>query len=250
MMLTRGGNCMAHDNDAIYELHDQLTKKTAQMREALEQTSSEIAEDPTGQVSVRFDDPSIEITIGSFWRASIRPEELSGVILETVNTVLLARLQAWGASFSDEAPDVAAPPAPSPAIAANEISELVASADGDVFHRNVNRFIETFSTQLSSTLSQLSERATQVHGGEDSSGNAQVDLDSRGTIVGLRLDESWLRTADGGDVTDAIRSALSKAQASVAAATPALPFEGTPLAQYAEGMADPVEMIRMLTRGG
>jgi len=42
----------------------------------------------------------------------------------------------------------------------------------------------------------------------------------------------------------------SKAQTSVAAATPALPFEGTPLAQYAEGMADPVEMIRMLTRGG
>jgi DNA-binding protein YbaB len=126
----------------------------------------------------------------------------------------------------------------------------VESADGDVFHRNVNRFIETFSTQLNSTLSQLSERAAQVHGGEDSGGNAQVDLDSRGTIVGLRLDETWLRTADGRDVTDAIRSALSKAQTSVAAATPALPFEGTPLAQYAEGMADPVEMIRMLTRGG
>lgn len=241
---------MAHDNDAIYELHDQLMKKTVQMREALEQTGSETAEDPTGQVSVRFDDPSIEITIGTFWRASIRPEELSGVILETVNTVLLARLQAWGASFSNDAPEVAAPPAPSPAIAANEINELVESADGDVFHRNVNRFIETFSKELNSTLSQLSERAAQVHGGEDSGGNAQVDLDSRGTIVGLRLDETWLRTADGRDVTDAIRSALSKAQTSVAAATPALPFEGTPLAQYAEGMADPVEMIRMLTRGG
>lgn len=241
---------MAYDNEAIYALHDELTKKTAQMREALERTGSETAEDPTGQVSVRFDDPSVEITIGSFWRASIRPEELSGVILETVNTVLLSRLQAWGKSFSDDAPDVAAPPAPSTAIPANEIAELVASADGDVFHRNVNRFIETFSSQLNSTLSQLSERANQVHGGEDSGGNAQVDLDSRGTIVGLRLDEAWLRTADGGDVTDAIRSALSKAQASIAAATPALPFEGTPLAQYAEGMADPVEMIRMLTRGG
>lgn len=240
---------MAYDNDAVYELHDQLVRKSAQMRETLEQTSTQSAEDPTGQVSVRFDDPAIEITVGSFWRTSIRPEELSGVILETVNTVLLSRLEAWGASFTDDAPEVAAPPAPSPAIAANEITELVASADGEVFHRNVNRFIETFSTQLSSTLSQLSERAAQVHGGEDSEGNAQVDLDSRGTIVGLRLDETWLRTADGGDVTDAIRSALSAAQASLSAATPALPFEGTPLAQYAEGMADPVEMIRLLTKG-
>lgn len=249
MMVTRGG-MLAYDNEAIYELHEQLTRKAAQMSEALAQAGSEPVEDPTGQVSVRLDEDSIDISIGSFWRASIRPEELSGVILETVNTVLLSRLEAWGKSFTDDAPSAPSQPIPSPAVNAHEISELVASADGDVFHRNVNRFIDTFSTQLNSTLAALTERANQVHHGEDPQGNAKVDLDSRGTVVGLELDHDWLRSADGGEVTDTIRTALSKARQSATAATASLPFDGTPLAQYAEGMADPVELIRMLTRGG
>lgn len=240
---------LAYDNEAIYELHEQLTQKVAQMSEAIAQAGSEPAEDPSGQVSVRIYADSIDISIGSFWRASIRPEDLSGVILETVNTVLLSRLEAWGKSFTDDAPSAPSLPIPSPAISANEISDLVASADGDVFHRNVNRFIDTFSTQLDSTLAALTERANQVHRGEDAQSNVKIDLDSRGVLVGLEFDPEWLRSADGGEVTDTIRASMSKARESVTAATPSVPFEGTPLAEYAEGIADPVELIRMLTRG-
>lgn len=241
---------MASDNEAIYELHEQLAQKAAQMQEALARADDVSADDPTGQVSVRLEGSSVDVTVGTFWRTSIRPEALSGVILETTNTVLLSRLEAWGSSFTDDAPDVPPQPMTSAAIPANEIADLVASADGDVFHRNVNRFIDTFSSRLTETLGQLTERANQVHQGADSHARARVELDSRGTLVGIRFDEDWLRSADGGEVTDAIRAAMSSARQILSAATPSLPFEGTPLGEYAEGIADPVELIRMLTRGG
>ncbi|KYJ98029.1 hypothetical protein [Microbacterium sp. CH1] len=241
---------MTHDNEAIYELYEQLAQKTAQMRAATESLGPDPVEDATGQVSVLVDDTSIDISIGSFWRASVRPEALSGVIMETVNNAFIARLTAWGESFTQDAAAVPSSPVPSPLPSAHEISELVAAADGDTFHRNVNRFVDTFSSQLSATLAALTERANQVHHGKDAHNHATVTLDSSGTLIGLELDVSWLHTADGGAVTDTIRAAMADARQSVAAATPSAPFEGTPLSEYAEGMADPVELIRMLTRGG
>ena len=241
---------MANDNEAIYELHARLTQKAAQMQEALSRVDAVSSDDPTGQVSVRLDGSAVEVSVGTFWRTSIQPEALSGVILETINTLLISRLEAWGSSLTDEAPSRASPPVTSAAILANELNDLVSSADGDIFHRNVNRFIDTFSSQLTATLGEITDRANQVHRGADSHAHARIDMDSRGTIVGLQFDEEWLRSADGGTVTDAIRAAISNAQQALAAATPSFPFEGTPLAEYAEGIANPAELIRMLTRGG
>lgn len=241
---------MASADEAIYKLHEQLTQKAAQMQEALSRVDAMNADDPTGQVSVRLEGSAVEVSVGTFWRTSIRPEALSGVILETLNALLISRLEAWGSSFTDKAPSVVSQPVASVAIPANEIADLVASTDGDVFHRNVNRFIDTFSSRLTATLGELTHRANQLHRGADGNAHARVDMDSRGTIVDIQFDEEWLRSADGRDVTDAISAAISNAQQTLAAATPSLPFEGTPLGEYAEGIADPVELIRMLTRGG
>lgn len=241
---------MASDNEAIYDLHEQLTQKAGEMREALSRVDAMNADDPTGQVSVRLEGFAVDVSVGTFWRTSIRPDALSGVILETMNALLISRLEAWGSSFTDNVPSVVPKPVASAAIQANEIAELVASADGDVFHRNVNRFIDTFSSRLGATLRELTDRANQLHQGADSYARARVDMDSRGTIVNIQFDEDWLRGAEGGEVTSAISAAISNAQQTLAAATPSLPFKGTPLDDYAEGIADPVELIRTLTRGG
>ena len=237
---------MASDNEKLYELHDQLAEKAAQMDEALAQTGPLSAEDSTGQVRAQLDGESLEISVGTFWRTSIKPADLASVIMTTVTQAQVAQVEAWGSAFAADAPPAPRQPAPSAGIMASEIAGIVDAADGAALHRNVNRFIETFSSNLTASLSAIKERASQTHHGSDS--QTEVEVDSRGNLLRVAFDENWLQSADGNRVTESLTRALAVARQSAADAIPQHPFDGTPLADYAAGIADPATLIRMLAR--
>lgn len=239
---------MASDNEKLYELHDQLAEKAAQMDEALAEAGVLEAEDSTGQVLARLTGDDLDISVGTFWRTSITPAELAGVVMTTVTRVRAAQLEAWSKAFSDDPPQVAARPVPSATSVAHEIGDIVESVDGDTFHRNVNRFIETFTSNLNASIAVITERAHQTHIGSDS--QTRIELDAAGNIIGITFDENWLQSADGGRVTESLGRAIAAARKSAEDATPRHPFDGTPLADYAEGIADPTTLIRMLAREG
>ncbi|MCM3503262.1 hypothetical protein M3667_15425 [Microbacterium sp. P26] len=240
---------MSTDDEQLYALHDEVTRKADQMKVALSVDGTAATEDPHRQIAVRWTDGGPEIEIGTFWRTAIAPEELATAVLTTVGTAAVERLSAWTQAFGAEAPTVPTPSTLTATRRGGEIDRLIEDADGDALHRNVNRFLEDYSQRLRQSLEIVRERASRATTASDRDGRVRVVLGPADDLRELEFDREWLRSADGAEVTAALRAALANARATSDESTPQGLFAGTPLDVYATELADPVELVRMLTRG-
>lgn len=240
---------MSGDNEHLFALHDEVTRKADQMQAALSSEQSTVTEDPHHQVAVRWVDDGPEIEIGQFWRSAIGPDELATVILTTVGTAAIERLSAWTQAFGADAPTVPTRSTLAATQRGGEIDRLIEDADGDVLHRNVNRFLEDYSERLRASLQIVRERASSVTTASDQAGHVRVVIGPADDLRELEFDREWLASADGAEVTTALRAALAAARVAPEDSTPHGLFDGTPLDVYATELADPVELVRLLTRG-
>lgn len=240
---------MSTDDERLFALHDEVTRKADQMRVALDADTTPVTEDPHHQIAVRWTDDVPEIEIGTFWRTAIAPDELATAVLTTVGTSALERLGAWTRAFGSEAPTVPTRSTLTATRTGGEIDRLIEDADGDALHRNVNRFLDDYSERLRQSLDIVRERASRATTASDREGHVHVMLGPANDLRELEFDRDWLRSADGEEVTSALRAALANARSAVRDDTPRGLFAGTPLDVYATELADPVELVRTLTRG-
>ena len=208
--------------------------------------------DDTRQVHVRIHaNGTIDsVRIGITWDRVISPSQLAHVVLDTVSAAQMRRLEQFG-SYSRQVEEEATPRA-RPASTTIDTAELIevieyklanSDASAALAHQIVTELLDDTLEGITEADQLLSEHANQTFAGQSANRKVESTHSSSGELLGLDIDDAWLRSAHpanlGREITQAIHQGSRTAEAEGISAA----LSATKLAKAALAASDPATIL-------
>ncbi len=178
------------------------------------------ASDESDSVSVTLDkDGRIgAVAVTGRWTSHYSAASLVGGIIDAATAAGVARFEKFGETFADESIETPRMPAPllHETIAGQlaEITDRGAADHADATMEHIGNVLRELTASIESVTAEVEAFSSREFSGRSASGHARAAVSGNGTLIDLRLDQTWLDRAHptnvGREATQAIHAAYQK----------------------------------------
>jgi len=246
---------MTDDAERFFELRDEFDREAQMYTEAAEGEQPASHTDETGALTVNIDsDGLISFAIANDWQNHIEASALAGRLVETVQQLSTARLEAWGKHLGEaqEHEHRATPlPPTSDSVAEKLRTALTESPDAasqvERMLENVLEMLEDMTAGFDETFATAMSRGGRVDTVAPLSGHLTVNLTTGGQLQGITLDSRWAARSAATQIARELNEALREAHEATAEERTSAALAGTPLEKYQRLLDDPDGFVSYMT---
>ena len=214
---------MSNPTETLAELREASDVLLQQTTAAEQRLGPVDAQDSSGQVRVRLDAKGrLEaVQVGFTWDQTLGVDALPAAVLEALTQAKVARLEQYGASMTqiaDEPAPRARPAATDTAFMRSVNDQMAARPDDpEVAAELLTELLHDADVALEEANRLLDEHAGRTFAGRSSSGHVTATASGNGEIVGIDIDQAWVRGGAhpanvGREIGQAVMAAGERAQ--------------------------------------